>query len=318
LQDGGQVVTLDPVVLFFGLGVVGGVLKSDLELPKAFIEALTIFLLLALGLKGGVAISKSDVLTFIGPAMALIGGALAITLAAFLVLKSAGKLTRIDAAATAAHYGSVSVITFVVAQTYLADIGVNYGGEMAFYLAVLEVPALVLAAMLGKRDEQRPGSWSALIQEIVCGKSVLLLIGGMAIGAFSGEAGIKPFAPLFFDLFKGVVCFLLLELGFKTVSQFPALRKSGLFLTIFGVAFPVASAIAGIFVARAVGFGIGDQTLTAVLFASASYIAAPSAMRVALPRANLGLAIAPVVAVTFPFNVMIGISLYHRIALALA
>jgi uncharacterized protein len=309
---------LDPVVLFFGLGVVGGVLKSDLELPKAFIEALTIFLLLALGLKGGVAISKSDALSLVGPAMALIGGALMVTFAAFLVLKSAGKLARIDAAATAAHYGSVSVITFVVAQTYLADIGVNFGGEMAFYLAVLEVPALVLAAVLGKRDAQKPGSWSALIQEIVCGKSVLLLVGGMAIGAATGEAGIKPFAPLFFDLFKGVVCFLLLELGFKTVSQFPALRKSGLFLAIFGVIFPVASAVMGIFIARAVGFGVGDQTLTAVLFASASYIAAPSAMRVALPQANLGLAIAPVVAVTFPFNVMVGVSLYHRLALALA
>jgi hypothetical protein len=307
----------DPVVLFFALGVVGGVLKSDLELPKAFLEALTIFLLLALGLKGGVAISKSDPLALIGPALALVAGALVITLAAYLLLKHAGGLARIDAAATAAHYGSVSVITFVVAQTYLADKGVSFGGQMAFYLAVLEVPALVLAATLGKRDETRPGRWSELIREIVCGKSVLLLVGGMAIGAASGEEGIKPFAPLFFDLFKGVVCFLLLELGCKTVSQFPELRKSGVFLTIFGVTFPLCAAVVGIFIARAVGFGVGDQTLTAVLFASASYIAAPSAMRVALPHANLGLAIAPVVAVTFPFNVMIGVSLYHRIALRL-
>lgn len=307
--------SLDPVVLFFVLGVIGGALKSDLELPKAFLEALTIFLLLSLGLKGGVAISKSDPVALVAPAMALIVGALALTMLAFITLRHLGRLSRIDAAATAAHYGSVSVITFVVAQAYLTRVGEAFSAHMSFFLAVLEVPALILAAALGKREEASPGHWAEFTRELLFGKSVLLLLGGMVIGAFAGEAGVKPLAPLFFDLFKGVVCFLLLELGVTTARQFPELRKSGKFLAVFGVLFPVTAAVLGVTIARLLGFNTGDQTLTAVLFASASYIAAPSAMRVALPHANLGLAIAPVVAVTFPFNVVFGIPIYHRMLL---
>jgi uncharacterized protein len=308
---------LDPVVLFFVLGVIGGLLKSDLELPKPFLEALTIFLLLSLGLKGGVAISKSDPTSLVVPALALIAGALVLALVAFVLLFRVGRLSRIDAAATAAHYGSVSVITFVVAQTYLAQIRVAFNANMAFYLAVLEVPALILAAALGKRDEVNPGHWAEFTRELIFGKSVLLLIGGMAIGAIAGEKGVEPFAPLFFNLFRGVVCFLILELGVTTARQFPELRKSGVFLVVFGIAFPVAAALFGGGIAKFIGFSIGDQTLAAVLFASASYIAAPSAMRVALPHANLGLAIAPVIAVTFPFNVVIGIPMYYRSVSAL-
>jgi uncharacterized protein len=304
---------IDPVVLFFVLGLIGGFLKSDLELPKPFLEALTIFLLLSLGLKGGVAISNSDPTTLIIPAIALIVGALVLAFIAFQILFRVGRLSRIDAAATAAHYGSVSVITFVVAQTYLIKIGQPFGAQMAFYLAVLEVPALILAAALGKRDEATPGSWAEFTRELIFGKSVLLLIGGMAIGAVAGEKGVAPFAPLFFDLFRGVVCFLLLELGVTTARQFPELRRSGVFLAVFGVVFPMLGAVLGAIIGRALGFTLGDQTLVAVLFASASYIAAPSAMRVALPHANLGVAIAPVLAITFPFNVILGIPIYHRL-----
>ena len=307
--------SLDPVVLFFVLGVIGGALKSDLELPRAFLEALTIFLLLSLGLKGGVAISKSDPVALVVPAMALIVGALVLTMVAFTTLRHMGRLSRIDAAATAAHYGSVSVITFVVAQAYLTRVGEAFNAHMSFFLAVLEVPALILAAALGKREEVSPGHWAEFTRELLFGKSVLLLLGGMVIGAFAGEDGVKPLAPLFFDLFKGVVCFLLLELGVTTARQFPELRKSGKFLAVFGMLFPLTAAVLGATIARLLGFNTGDQTLTAVLFASASYIAAPSAMRVALPHANLGLAIAPVVAVTFPFNVVFGIPIYHRVLL---
>ncbi len=308
--------SLDPVVLFFVLGVMGGALKSDLELPKPFLEALTIFLLLSLGLKGGVAISKSDPMTLILPALALVTGALVLTVVAYNVLLRMVRLSRIDAAATAAHYGSVSVITFVVAQAYLTQIVEPFSAQMSFFLAVLEVPALILAAAFGKRDEASPGHWAEFTRELMFGKSVLLLLGGMLIGAFAGAEGVKPLAPLFFDLFKGVVCFLLLELGVTTARQFPELRKSGTALAIFGVVFPLFAAVLGALIGRGLGFNVGDQTLAAVLFASASYIAAPSAMRVALPHANLGLAIAPVVAVTFPFNVIFGIPLYHRLVAA--
>ena len=305
----------DPVVLFFVLGLVGGILKSDLELPKAFLEALTIFLLLALGLKGGVAIAKSSPAALIMPALALVILALAMTLLAFFILQYFGKLKRTDAAATAAHYGSVSVITFVVAKTYLADIGIAFNEHMTFFLALLEVPALILAASIGKESSTQKSSWGGLINEILFGKSVLLLIGGMMIGMIAGEAGTQAFAPLFFDLFKGVVCFLLMELGATTARQLLELRKSGVFLITFGIAFPLFSACLGAVVAYFIGFSVGDQTLVAVLMASASYIAAPSAMRIALPQANLGLAIAPVVAITFPFNVIFGIPIYHQIAI---
>jgi uncharacterized protein len=309
---------IDPVVLFFVLGLIGGFLKSDLELPKPFLEALTIFLLLSLGLKGGVAISKSDPFSLVIPSIALIVGALVLAYLAFQILFRAGRLSRIDAAATAAHYGSVSVITFVVAQTYLTKIGVEFGAQMSFYLAVLEVPALILAAALGKRDETSPGHWTEFTRELIFGKSVLLLIGGMAIGAVAGEKGVLPFAPLFFDLFKGVVCFLLLELGVTTARQFPELKRSGVFLAVFGIVFPLGAAVFGAAIAKMLGFSLGDQTLVAVLFASASYIAAPSAMRVALPHANLGIAIAPVLAITFPFNVIFGIPIYHRLVTAIS
>ncbi len=305
--------TLDPVVLFFLLGVIGGLLKSDLELPKPFLEALTIFLLIALGLKGGVAIAQGDALALAWPALVLMVAAMGLCVLAFVILHYLGSLSRIDAAATAAHYGSVSVITFVVAQTYLTQIGVTYGGQMAFYLAVLEVPALVLAAALGRREEATPGSHWEFTRELIFGKSVLLLLGGMAIGAIAGPKGVTPFTPLFFDLFKGVVCFLLLELGVTTARQLPELRKTGLFLLVFGLAFPMLGALLGAICARFLGFSIGDQTLTAVLFASASYIAAPSAMRIALPHANLGMAIAPVLAVTFPFNVVLGVPIYFAL-----
>jgi uncharacterized protein len=308
---------IDPVVLFFVLGLVGGFLKSDLELPKPFLEALTIFLLLSLGLKGGVAISKSDPTSLIVPSLVLIVAALIVAFVAFQLLFRVGRLSRIDAAATAAHYGSVSVITFVVAQTYLIKVGLPFGAQMSFYLAVLEVPALILAAALGKRDEATPGHWAEFTRELIFGKSVLLLIGGMAIGAIAGETGVEPFAPLFFDLFKGVVCFLLLELGATTARQFPELKRSGVFLAVFGIVFPLAAAVFGAVIAKLLGFSIGDQTLVAVLFASASYIAAPSAMRVALPHANLGIAIAPVLAITFPFNVIFGIPIYHRLVAAI-
>jgi uncharacterized protein len=308
---------IDPVVLFFLLGLIGGLLKSDLELPKPFLEALTIFLLLSLGLKGGIALSKGDPSALALPALAMVLLALALTYAAFLLLQHVGKLSRLDAAATAAHYGSVSVITFVVAQAYLAEERVGFSAHMTFFLAILEVPALILAAALGKRDESAPGHWAEFTRELIFGKSVLLLLGGMAIGAIAGEESLKPITPLFFDLFRGVVCFLLLELGVTSARQVPALRQSGAFLFTFAIGFPVLAAIGGALLGRTLGFGIGDQTLTAVLFASASYIAAPSAMRVALPHANLGLAIAPVVALTFPFNVVIGIALYHRMVLAL-
>ena len=165
------------------------------------------------------------------------------------------------------------------------------------------------------RSSAEKSSWGELIHEILFGKSVLLLMGGMMIGMIAGEAGTQAFAPLFFDLFKGVVCFLLMELGASTARQLPELRKSGVFLTTFGIAFPLFSACLGALVAYFIGFSVGDQTLVAVLMASASYIAAPSAMRIALPNANLGLAIAPVVAITFPFNVIFGIPLYHQIAI---
>ena len=306
---------IDPVVLFFVLGLVGGIVKSDLELPKAFLEALTIFLLLALGLKGGVAIAKSSPEALIVPALVLILLALFITFLAFSCLLYLGKLNRTDAAATAAHYGSVSVITFVVAKTFLDDSGIAYNDHMTFFLAMLEVPALILAALLGKAASEKSSGWGKLIHEILFGKSVLLLIGGMLIGMLAGEAGIKPFAPLFFDLFKGVVCFLLMELGASTARQLPALRKSGAFLASFGILFPLFSATVASVVAVLLGFSVGDSTLVAVLMASASYIAAPSAMRIALPNANLGLAIAPVVAITFPFNVIFGIPIYYQIAI---
>ena len=306
----------EPVVLFFVLGAAAGLLRSDLKLPAALYETLAIYLLLAIGLKGGAELARHSLATVLPQALAAVAVAAVIPLLAFPVLRGLGKMSRADAASIAAHYGSVSVVTFAVGSAYLTRLAQPFEGYMAAFLALLEFPALLIGVALARRAEG-PTAWGELLREVFLGKSVFLLLGGLAIGWIAGPEGIKSIAPLFFDLFKGVLALFLLEMGLVTAGRFGDLRRFGPFLVAFAVVTPLLSGARGAATGWLIGLSPGGTMLLATLYASASYIAAPAAMRIAVPEANPALSIGASLGITFPFNLLVGIPVYHWMATAI-
>ena len=307
---------IDPVVLFFLLGVGARLLRSDLRLPEALYEGLSIYLLLGIGLKGGVELARQPFLAVLPQALAVILLGLLLPLIAYPVLRRFGRLDRPNAASIAAHYGSVSVVTFAVAVAYLADHGVSYEEYAALFVVLLEVPGIVVGILLARLG-QGVGrvQWGSLGHEVFLGRGVLLLAGGLLIGWIAGPDALAPQGKLFFDLFKGVLALFMLEMGIVAASRIRELRRTGAFLVVFGTFVPVLFALIGAVFARAMGLSPGGTTLLATLAASASYIAAPAAMRIAVPQANPSLSLAASLGVTFPFNVIFGIALYHWLAM---
>lgn len=305
---------MDPVVLFFILGVAARLAKSDLKLPEALYETLSIYLLLAIGLKGGVELAKHPVATVAPQAVAVVAMGLVLPLLAYPVLRFVGRLSKIDAAAIAAHYGSVSVVTFAVGLAFVVKQGVPYEEYMPLFVALLEVPGIVVGILLARLHSLRSVRWGPLAHEIFTGKSVVLLVGGLLIGWIAGPKGIDPMRGLFFDLFKGVLALFLLEMGLVAASRLGDIRRSGIFLVAFGVIVPMVFATIGAVLGHTIGLSLGGTTLLAVLAASASYIAAPAAIRIALPEANPGLSIGAALGITFPFNLTLGIPLYYELA----
>jgi hypothetical protein len=303
----------EPVILFFLLGALAGFVRSDLRIPGVLYESLSIFLLLAIGLKGGVELARYPLATVALPALVVVAVGALIPLAAYPVLRRLGRLSRADAGSIAGHYGSVSVVTFAVGTTYLTRLGQEAEGYMTVLLVLLEFPALVIGVLLARRGE--PGTpWGKVLHEVFAGKSIVLLLGGLAIGWFAGPGGIVPLDRLFFDLFKGVLAFFLLEMGLVVASRFGELRRAGPFLIVFALVMPLVSAGLGVATGALLGLSVGGVTLLATLYASASYIAAPAAMRLAVPQANPALSIGAALGITFPFNLLVGIPLYHRLA----
>ncbi len=309
---------MDPVVLFFLLGVIARLLKSDLKLPDALYETLSIYLLLAIGLKGGVELAKHPVAMVAPQAIAVIAMGLVLPLLAYPVLRFLGKFNTFDSAAIAAHYGSVSVVTFAVGLAFVIKQGVAFEEYMPLFVALLEVPGIVvgilLARTLAQGSARKKIHWGALAHEIFLGKSVVLLVGGLLIGSFAGPQGIDPMRGLFFDLFKGVLALFLLEMGLVAASRVTDLKRAGPFLIVFGIVTPVVFSMIGAALGRLIGLSLGGTTLLAILAASASYIAAPAALRIALPEANPTLSIGAALGITFPFNLTLGIPLYFEIA----
>lgn len=303
----------EPVILFFLLGALAGFLRSDLRIPGVLYESLSIFLLLAIGLKGGVELARYPLATVALPALVVVAAAALIPLAAYPVLRRLGRLSRADAGSIAGHYGSVSVVTFAVGTTYLTRLGQEAEGFMTVLLVLLEFPALVIGVLLARRGE-KDTPWGKVLHEVFTGKSIVLLLGGLVIGWFAGPGGIAPLDRLFFDLFKGVLAFFLLEMGLVAANRFGELRRAGPFLIAFGILMPLASAALGLATGALLGLSVGGVTLLATLYASASYIAAPAAMRLAVPQANPALSIGAALGITFPFNLLVGIPLYHRLA----
>jgi hypothetical protein len=234
-------------------------------------------------------------------------------LLAFPVLLYLGRLKRADAASIAAHYGSVSVGTYAVAAAYFATRQIAYEEYMPVLLVMLEIPAIIVGVFLA-RGLVSDTRWGTVAREVLLGKGIVLLVGGLIIGWVAGPEGVTSIEPLFFGLFQGVLAIFLLEMGLITSEQVSSLRHHGLFLIFFGVLMPLFSALVGIFLGFALGLSVAGTSLLATLLASASYIAVPAAMRVSVPEANPTLSLAASLGVTFPFNVLLGIPLYHLAA----
>ena len=303
----------EPVILFFLLGLLAGLARSDLKIPAVLYESLSIFLLLAIGLKGGVELARQSLAELLLPALVIVGIGAALPLIAFPVLQRLGKLSRADAASVAAHYGSVSVVTFAVGAGYLANLGEEYEGYMVVFLVLLEFPALMIGVWLARRG-QGEAKLGKVLHEVFAGKSIVLLVGGLLIGWLAGADGLKPLDKVFFDLFKGLLAIFLLEMGLVAASRIGDLRRAGTFLLGFAVAMPLFAGTLGALTASLLGLSVGGAALLATLYASASYIAAPAAMRIAVPEANPALSIGAALGITFPFNLVIGIPAYYWLA----
>lgn len=299
---------LDIVIAFFLLGLVARFIRAEIQFPRSLYQSLSLFLMIAIGLKGGIALSTHASLALLSQGLAVIAFGLVMPLLAFPLLTYFGQLQRQDAASIAAHYGSVSVGTYAVAIAVLESSGIDYEPYFPLFVVLLEVPAIAVGLTLAKKSGESV-EYGKLAHEIFCNQGVVLLAGGIAIGWWGG-ARVDSIMPFFGTLFHGVLALFLLEMGIVAAGRFADLRKSAPFLTAFGVLMPLVNSALGGLLGYALGLSTGGITLLAVLGASASYIAVPAVMRVALPNANHGLSIAASLGITFPFNVLVGIPVY--------
>ena len=313
-----QVNLLSPIVLAFALGIVARLVRSDLHIPDQLYSALSIYLLLAIGLKGGAELSKTTLGEFWAPGLASLVIGIGIPCWCYATLRGLGRFNVADSAALAAHYGSVSAVTFSASITFLEGLQVPHEGFMPTLVAFLEVPAIVVALLIARTkapgDTPGAGSWSEVVHELLAGKSILLLVGGLVIGFLSGEKGLEQVAPLFVEPFKGALVLFLLELGMVAAGRLRDLRTAGLFLVAFGVLMPIFNGAVGVGLGTLAGLSLGGSFILGVLAASASYIAAPAAVRIALPQANPGYYLTASLAITFPFNLAVGLPIYYAFA----
>ena len=324
-----------PAILCFALGALAVLARCDLRLPEPVFVAMSIYLMLAIGLKGGAELAGRPFSELAAPVAAALFLGCAIPLWSYLLIRRFAGLSVPDAAAMAAHYGSVSAVTFAAVTASLDRQGVAYEGYVAALLAIMEVPAIVIAiglaglatyatrpvtddggvAMLnGPLGSSSASSISAVLSDALSSKSIVLLGGGLVIGSIAGPAGMAKVKPLFVDLFSGVLCLFLLELGRLAASKIGDFRYVGLKLAVFAIAMPVVHAALGIALAHAIGLSQGGAVILSTLAASASYIAAPAAVRLALPEANPGYYLTCSLAITFPFNIVVGLPLYSAMA----
>ncbi|KAB8316544.1 sodium-dependent bicarbonate transport family permease [Tolypothrix campylonemoides VB511288] len=305
---------LNPPILFFFLGMTAVFVKSDLEIPAPVPKLLSLYLLLAIGFKGGVELIKSgitqEVLLTLLAAMLM---ACFVPIYTFFILKL--RLDTYDAAAIAATYGSISAVTFITASAFLTQLGIPFDGYMVAALALMESPAIIVGLILVNLftvDQGKPReiAWSEVLQEAFLNSSVFLLVGSLVIGVLTGERGWKVLEPFTQGLFYGVLTFFLLDMGLVAAQRIKDLQKTGFFLISFAILIPILNATIGLLIARFIAMSQGDALLFAVLCASASYIAVPAAMRMTVPEANPSLYVSTALAVTFPFNIIVGIPLY--------
>jgi uncharacterized protein len=324
---------IDPAILFFFFGLFAAAVRSNLDIPAPIAKFFSLYLLVAIGFKGGVALATTG-LTF--TAVAAIGVALlmAVLVPAYSFMILRNRINPFDAAATAATYGSISAVTFITAQQFLTRNGVDFGGHMTVAMVLMESPAIIMAVLLAslvrKRQElgisqsvgaavvankglAQPVSLKAVLHEAFTDGAHLLLIGSLVIGYVTGTAGKEVMAPFIGDIFKGILAFFLMEMGLLVARQLRESRDLGPFLMGFALVMPMVNAAVAITLAWLLNLPVGDTLLLACLAASGSYIVVPAICRYAIPEAKPGVYFSMSLAFTFPFNIVIGIPLYYSI-----
>lgn len=313
---------LNPPVLFFFMGLAAVFAKSDLEIPQPIPKLFSLYLLFAIGFKGGHELHESGLTTEVaGALIAAVVVAAVVPVYSFFILRL--KLDLYNSAAIAATYGSISAVTFVTASSFLDRLNVDFGGHMVAALALMESPAIIVGLLLVRifanratadnGKEKEAFDWGEVLRESFLNGSVFLLIGSLLVGLVTSNQGWDSLKPFTGDMFYGVLTFFLLDMGLVAARRFQDLRKGGSFLIGFSVLMPVLNAMVGIAIAGLLQMSAGNALLFAVLCASASYIAVPAAMRMTVPEANPSLYISMALALTFPFNIIIGIPIYFQI-----
>lgn len=325
---------LIPAVLFFALGFFARAIKSDLRVPPDLAKVLSIYLLMAIGLHGGYALGKADLATAFNSVLWAVILGFTLPLIGYGLLLMTRKVDHMNAAAIAAHYGSVSAGTFLTAIAYLDNLGISYESYPVIMLAVMESPAIIVGLLLASWSRQRlgitgnqggaavlqqggtgNGQLGGLLHEAFTNGSVILLIGSMVIGAISAPASMEKLFPFIDEIFMGVLCLFLFEMGMEAARRIREFRKVGTVLVVFGLVMPLIGGGIGLVVgAMVLNMSVGGTLLVGVLGASASYIAVPPAMRLAVPEANPSFYLTLSLGITFPFNVIVGIPVYHALA----
>ncbi|MFN7304191.1 MAG: sodium-dependent bicarbonate transport family permease [Phenylobacterium sp.] len=312
---------LAPAILFFVLGLFGGFARSDLSLPAATSRTLSLFLMLCIGFKGGVEAAEAGLSEgFVRAGIAGLILSLSWPLVAYPVLRRLGGLERTTAAATAAAFGSVSVVTYAAGAEFLTSHGVPFSGYMTAVLAIMEAPAILTALLIARRAAEWTGashSMGGILREVFLGGTALMLVGSFIIGLATGERGMARLDVFVNPVFQGALCLFLLDMGLAAARSLTDAGRPPVRVLALGIALPLAGAVAGYVASRLAGLAPGDSALLILLAASASYIAAPAAMRTALPEARPGVYLGLSLGVAFPFHLILGLPLYALAAGAL-
>jgi len=301
-------------VLVFILGFVAARFKSDIRIPDPVYQIISVYLLFGIGLKGGVSLTHSSAQGMLKPVIATVILGCLIPALAFYALKYIKNINEVDRGAIAAHYGSTSLVTFTAALVFLDNSNISYEGFATALLTIMEIPGIIVGIFLATRHLNRVISWPASLKEIVLGKTIILLVGGLTVGAISGDAGYARVEPFFVNLLPGILALFLMHLGYLAGVRINIIKESGIRLFLFAIIFPLVAGTLGVVGGYLAGLSVGGATILGVLSASASYIAAPAAVSIALPEANPSLSITTSLGVTFPLNLTVGIPLFYTLS----
>lgn len=305
---------LQAPILFFLMGILAILIKSDLRIPAEIAKFLSIYLLVNIGLRGGQELAQQG-LDFMSFKMILVCSLFAFFMPMLFFVYLKNKLDIYNSGAIAATYGSISLVTFASALTYIENLNIDYGGYMVAGMAFMEAFAIISGLILIRMNDgdKTNNSITKIIKESVSSGSVFLLLGSFFIGFLTAESSAMQLKPFIYDIFKGMLCLYLLDMGIYTAQRFGQIGKSASFLSFTAIIFPICSALFSILISYFIGLSQGDAYLFSILAASASYIAVPAAMRISAPKANIGLVIPMALGISFPLNIVLGVPIYFNI-----